>query len=97
MSNYAAAAKLAFTHSLLGLANVLSPAVSAHGDSRQDDSCQCCGFTVRFAVDCRTMSEETTEVYHNMEICATIIFTVEYALRLVEDCGHVMWHAQLSC
>jgi len=34
-----------------------------------------------FAVDCRTMSEETTEVYHNMEICATIIFTVEYALR----------------
>mmetsp|Transcript_54030 Transcript_54030/g.101350 ORF Transcript_54030/g.101350 Transcript_54030/m.101350 type:complete len:337 (+) Transcript_54030:77-1087(+) len=34
-----------------------------------------------FIVDSRTMSEVTTEVYFNMEICATVIFTVEYLLR----------------
>ncbi|CAE7901307.1 KCNQ5 [Symbiodinium microadriaticum] len=49
-----------------------------------------------FAVDCRTMSEETTEVYRNMEICATIIFTMEYGLRFYSCIESVQDAQQLS-
>eukprot|EP00913_Durusdinium_trenchii_P032213 g30162.t1 len=37
---------------------------------------------VLFIVDSRTMSQQTTNFYHTMEVCATIVFTVEYVLRL---------------
>lgn len=31
------------------------------------------------------MSQQTTNFYHTMEVCATIVFTVEYVLCLGEN------------
>lgn len=35
-----------------------------------------------FIVDSQTMSQQTTNFYHNMEVCATTVFTIEYIMRV---------------
>ena len=37
---------------------------------------------LRFIVDSQTMSQQTTNFYHNMEVCATTVFTIEYIMCL---------------